>query len=54
MKKNNLIFIPLILILIIQFFDKNDDFLILQYVLLGIMIVSLILKFIKKYKKQQI
>ena len=48
MKKEFLIYIPLILILIIQFFDKEDRLLTVQYILLCIMIIALIIKLVKK------
>ena len=47
MKKKHLIYLPLILIFIIQIWDKNDKFLTVQYLLLGIMILALIWKLIK-------
>ncbi|WP_452600999.1 hypothetical protein [Pontimicrobium sp. MEBiC06410] len=51
--KKYLIYIPLALILIIQFYDKNGDYRILQYILLGLMIIAFIAKvFIKKRQHQ--
>ncbi len=51
MKRKYLIYIPLIVILLIQVFDKNDHFLWLQYVLLAIAILALILKLVLKKEK---
>jgi hypothetical protein len=48
MKKTYLIYIPLILVLGIQYFDKNDTFLFVQYLLLALMIILVIIKFMKK------
>lgn len=50
MKKKYLIYVPLALILILQFFDKEDNFLAVQYSLLAIMIIALIVKLAKKTK----
>ncbi|RKE97949.1 hypothetical protein BXY80_0014 [Ichthyenterobacterium magnum] len=51
MKKKYLIYIPLILILIIQIFDKNDDFVIIQYILLASMIIALLIKLFNRKKQ---
>lgn len=48
MKKEFLIFIPFILILLIQFFDKEDKYVIVQYIFLAIMILAVIVKYVKK------
>lgn len=46
--KKYLIYIPLVIILIIQFFDKNDDLILLQYVFLVIMVIAVVLKLAKR------
>ncbi len=48
MNKKYLVYVPLLLILLIQIFDNNDQFLTLQYLLLGLLIIVLILKLVKK------
>ncbi len=50
MRKIYLIYLPLILIFIIQIWDENDKFLVVQYLMLGIMLVALIFKLIKQPK----
>ncbi|SDG94995.1 hypothetical protein SAMN04488027_11220 [Psychroflexus sediminis] len=52
MKIKYLFYTLLAIILLIQVFDKNDEFLILQYLLLAIIVIALILKLIKKSKKE--
>lgn len=52
MKKKKLIYIPLIIILLIQIFDKNDKLLILQYILLAITFIALVWKLALKRKKK--
>lgn len=47
-KKGYLIYLPLGIVLLIQFFDKNDSLVIVQYVLLGVMVIALIAKFASK------
>ncbi len=51
MKKSDLIYIPVILYFLIQSFDKDDDYLIVQYLLVGIVIIALIVTLIKRFKK---
>jgi hypothetical protein len=48
MKKGYLIYIPLILIFVIQLFDKEDKFFVIQLMLLALMIIALILKLSKR------
>lgn len=48
MRKKNLIYIPLVLILIIQFFDKKDQYTWAQYLLLSIMILALVINLLSK------
>lgn len=51
--KKYLIYIPLALILIIQFYDENGDYRIFQYILLGLMVIALIVKIFIKKRQQQ-
>ncbi len=46
--KKYLIYIPLVLILIIQFYDKNGEYRIAQYILLGLMIIAFLVKILSK------
>lgn len=48
MQRKNLIYIPLFLILMIQFLDKEDHYLYVQYMLLGVMIILLVFLLKKK------
>lgn len=47
MNKKDLIYIPLVLLFIVQILDKNEDYLIVQYVLLIGLIIALFVKFVK-------
>ena len=48
--KKYIIFLPVVLILLIQYYDKEDKYLIVQYILLAI---SLFIYFIKLYLKNK-
>tara|TARA_B110000971_G_C19660627_1_gene342169 strand:+ start:259 stop:432 length:174 start_codon:yes stop_codon:yes gene_type:complete len=48
--KKYIIFLPVVLILLIQYYDKEDKYLIVQYILLAI---SLSIYFIKLYLKNK-
>ncbi|RKE98080.1 hypothetical protein BXY80_0151 [Ichthyenterobacterium magnum] len=48
--KKYIIFLPVVLILLIQYYDKEDKYLIVQYILLS---VSLLIYFIKLYRKNK-
>ena len=48
--KKYIIFLPVVLILFIQYYDKEDKYLIVQYILLAI---SLSIYFIKLYLKNK-
>lgn len=48
LNRKDLIYLPLGIVLLIQLFDKNDSLVIVQYVLLGVMVIALIAKFASK------
>jgi hypothetical protein len=50
MRKKNLIFVPVFLIILIQFFDKNDKYLWLQITILTILIIITLFDMVKKKK----
>jgi hypothetical protein len=50
MKKKYLIYVPLIIVLLIQIFDKNDKLILLQYLMLATVIIAVIIKLMLKKK----
>ena len=52
-KNKYLIYVPFVLIVLIQFFDKNDKYLYLQYVLLTIIVFAVILKLVLRGRKSK-